>query len=80
MLVPFATCSAAGCAEALRGLQLPNLQRLLRRLGVESTDAGDTRSLSVPHERVLARAWGLHAPEGLVPLAALQVRQAGGGS
>ena len=77
MLVPFATCSAAGCAEILRDLALPNLQRLLRRLGVESTDPGDTRSLSVPHERVLARSWGLEATEGLIPLAALQVRQSG---
>ncbi len=80
LLVPFATCSAAGCAEILRGLQLPNLQRLLRRLGVESTDAGSTETLSVPHERVLARAWGLEPTEGLVPLAALQVRQAGTGN
>ena len=28
LLVPFATCSAAGCAEILRGLQLPNLQAI----------------------------------------------------
>lgn len=78
MLVPFATCSSAGCAEALGGLQLPHLRRLLGRLGVEDTDAGDPRSLSAPHERVLARACGLAPADGLVPLAALQVRAAGG--
>jgi hypothetical protein len=78
LLVPFATCAAAGCAEALQGLALPNLQRLLRRLAVEGQDVSDEASLSPPHERVLARAHGLEAPDGLVPLAALQVQQAGG--
>ncbi|HVE53261.1 MAG TPA: phosphoglycerate mutase, partial [Ramlibacter sp.] len=63
--------------EALRGLKLPHLRRLLRRMGVEATDAGAADSLSAPHERVLARAWGLPVEDGLVPLAALQVRQAG---
>jgi hypothetical protein len=78
LLVPFASCPAAGCAEALRALALPNLQRLLRRLGVEAEDAGDPASLSPPHERALARAHGLEVVDGLVPLAALQVQQAGG--
>jgi hypothetical protein len=58
---------------------LPNLQRLARRLGVEAVDAGDAASLSLPHERVLARAHGLQPVDGLVPLAALQVRQSGNG-
>lgn len=79
MLVPFAACSATGCAEAIRGLALPNLQRLLGRLGVESEDAGGAESLSLPHERVVARAHGLEPTDGLIPLAALQVRQAGNG-
>jgi hypothetical protein len=73
-------CSAGGCTEILRGLQLPNLQRLLRRLGVEATDEGGAESLSPPHERAVARAWGLEPAEGLVPLAALQVRQSGTGT
>ena len=76
MLVPFAACSAAECAQALQGLALPNLQRLARRLGVESADLGDPASLSPPHERALARAQGLEAADGLIPLAALQVRHA----
>jgi hypothetical protein len=78
LLVPFATCSAQACAEALRGLALPNLQKLLNRLGVEDTDSGAVDSLSTPHERALARAWGLPVRDGLVPLAALQVLQSGG--
>jgi hypothetical protein len=77
LLVPFASCLAPAFHEALRGLQLPHLQRLLRRLGVEGTDAAPAASLSPPHERALARAWGLPPAEGLVPLAALQVQQAG---
>ena len=79
MLVPFAICSAAACAETLRGLALPNLQRLLRRLAVEAEDPGTPETLSTPHERALARAHGLPATDGLVPLAALQVAQSGDG-
>jgi hypothetical protein len=79
LLVPFATCSSAGCAETLRGLALPKLQRLLGRLGEEATDAGDPASLSPPHERALARAQGLDPVDGLIPLAALQVQQSGAG-
>lgn len=77
MLVPFASCAAPEAAQALAGLQLPRLQRLLRRLGVEATEAGDPRSLSAPHERVLARACGLELVDGLLPFAALQARQEG---
>jgi hypothetical protein len=78
LLVPFANCPAAACAEAVRGLQLPHLQRLLARLAPETTDAGQAQSFSPPHERVLARAHGI-APvtDGLIPLAALQVLQSG---
>ena len=79
LLVPFATCSAAECVQALQGLSLPNLQRLVRRLGVEDTDAGDPTSLSPPHERQLARAYGLQPADGLIPLAALQAREDGRG-
>jgi hypothetical protein len=77
LLVPFARCRAEASLEALRGLALPNLQKLLRRLVVEGMDAGDPHSLSMPHERVLARAHGLPPTEGLIPLAALQARQEG---
>jgi hypothetical protein len=77
LLVPFATCRAEACAEALRSLELPHLRRLLRRLAPEATEAGDPRSLSTPHERVIARAHGLAPREGLIPFAALQVLQTG---
>ncbi|MDB5899615.1 MAG: hypothetical protein JWP41_3217 [Ramlibacter sp.] len=78
LLVPFANCAAAGCAEAARAVQLPHLQRLLARLAPETTDDGDAHSFSPPHERVLARAHGMTpVTDGLIPLAALQVLQSG---
>lgn len=78
LLVPFAAPLSDAGREALRDLTLPNLQRLLARLGEPRLDAGDEWSLSPPHERVLARALGLSEPcDGLVPLAALEARRAG---
>ena len=78
LLVPFARCQSEACLEALRGLALPHLQKLLRRLVIEATDEGSAHSLTAPHERVLARAHGLEPVDGLIPFAALQVQQAGG--
>jgi hypothetical protein len=77
LLVPFAACPAAACAEAIRGLQLPHLQRLLARLGPPETAPGTTDSFSMPHERVLARAHGLEPVDGLIPLAALEIEREG---
>lgn len=77
LLVPFATCSAGGCAEALQGLRLPNLQRLLGRMAVARQDDAGLDTLSPPHERALAHLCGIGAPDGLIPLAAWQVRQDG---
>jgi hypothetical protein len=77
LLVPFAGSPPGGQPEALRGLQLPNLQRLLARLREDGADSGTADSLSMPHERALARARGLEAADGLVPLAAWQARQEG---
>ena len=77
LLVPFAACPTAACGDAARKLRLPHLQRLLARLGPAETDTGSPDSLSTPHERVLARAHGLAPVDGLIPLAAWQVRQEG---
>lgn len=71
LLIPFAFCSAEGCAPALRTLKLPNLEKLLARLTPQPLDAGDEFSLSPPHERALARALGLRVTDGLIPWAAL---------
>ncbi|MBI2772604.1 MAG: phosphoglycerate mutase [Burkholderiales bacterium] len=77
LLIPYAACGADGCHEAIPGLRLPHFQKLLSRLPVAATDPGEDTSLSPPHERVLARACGLQAPDGCIPWAAWQVRQAG---
>ena len=77
LLVPFASSGAPAARELLESLELPHLRRLLRRLAPESTDAGDPRSLCAPHERVLARSWGLEPVDGLIPFAALQAHQSG---
>jgi hypothetical protein len=77
LLIPFAVCSAPECATALRALPLPQLEKLLGRLEPGSTDPGDEHSLSMPHERVLARENGFSAPDGCIPWGAWQVAQAG---
>jgi hypothetical protein len=77
LLVPFAVASAPGCAAALNTLALPQLEKLLARLAPGSEDAGDEDTLSMPHERVLARACGLAAPDGCIPWAAWQLAQSG---
>lgn len=78
LLIPFASSPEPGCHEALRGLALPRLERLLARLAPGEPDAGTETSLSLPHERVLARACGLAPADGRIPWAAWQVQQAGG--
>jgi len=80
LLIPFASCGGPGCAEAKRGLKLPMLEKLLSRLKPTATDEGDGRTLSPPHERVLAKLLGLQAADGCIPWAAWQVMQAGQGA
>jgi hypothetical protein len=77
LIVPFAACASEACARALPGLQLPQLRRLLGRLGAPGVDRGTVDDLSMPHERAFARACGLPVADGLLPLAALQLRHGG---
>ncbi len=77
LLIPFAYSSDEGCAQALRELALPQLERLVARLAPGPIDSGEESSLSMPHERVLARECGLSATDGCIPWAAWQVQQAG---
>jgi hypothetical protein len=77
LLIPFAASSDEGCLAARRTLQLPRLHKLLARLQPAGLDEGDEHMLSLPHERVLAREFGLTAPDGCIPWAAWQVAQAG---
>jgi len=77
LLIPLASCAAPGCQEARDRIALPNLERLLGRLTLAATDAGEDTDLSLPHERVLARAVGLPDADGRIPWAAWQVAQSG---
>ena len=77
LLIPFAVSSAPECAAALRELALPRLEKLLARLARGNAEPGDEHTLSMPHERALAREYGLAAADGCVPWAAWQVAQAG---
>lgn len=77
LLIPFAYSSSEGCAQALRTLALPQLERLLARLAPAAIDRGDEQALSMPHERALAREYNLPAADGLIPWAAWQLAQSG---
>jgi hypothetical protein len=77
LLIPFASSRDEGCAAALATLALPNLEKLLARLAPGAADRCDEDSLSMPHERVLARACALPSGDGLIPWAAWQVAQSG---
>ncbi len=77
LLIPFACSNTPACESALRPLQLPHLEKLLRRLVLVDTDAGDANSLSAPHERALARVYGMPAPDGCIAWAADEITRAG---
>jgi hypothetical protein len=77
LLIPFAASSSDGCREALRTLALPHLEKLLARLTPTQTDTGAEDAMSPPHERALASAYGLAAPDGCLPWAAWQARESG---
>ena len=78
LLIPHAWAADPGCAQASRTLALPRLEKLLARLAPLSTDPGNEFTLSMPHERVLARACGLPSEQdGLIPWAAWQMAQSG---
>ena len=86
-LLPAAQALAAGASEwivpyadgpaesAWDGLQLPHLQALLAALSPRTVVQGSEFDFSPPHERVLARAMGLHDTPGLIPWAALAAQE-----
>ncbi len=72
LILPFAASQSDAwwpCMQNLRGLD--NVQALLRGMQVVARDSADARSLSPPHERLLARELGLAEDDGLLPWAAL---------
>ncbi len=80
-VLPFAACACDDWLPAVQAMPPAgwrHLGKLLQGMQLVHTDSGDVRSLSPPHERVLARALGLPAPDGLIPWAAWQHLQSGG--
>ena len=73
LLIPLAASHAEGCRQALHGLALPRLDRLLARLTPAGQDAGSETDPTPPHERALARHLGL--PADAPPWAAWQRQQ-----
>ena len=78
LLIAYAASRAPGAPEALQGLRLPNLEKLLARLQPGALVAVDAESPDMPHERALAAALGLRTAPGHAPWAALQMRAGGG--
>lgn len=79
LLIPYAASTAEGCQQALQGLALPHLDRLLARLSPHTaqTDTDEETSFTPPHERALARALGLPFDDGRTPWAAWHRHQQG---
>ncbi|WP_341917023.1 hypothetical protein [Polaromonas sp. YR568] len=80
-VLPFAACASDAWLPAVQALPATatrHLGKLLQGMKLAHTDSGDVRSLSPPHERVLARGLGLPAPDGLIPWAAWEQLQGGG--
>jgi hypothetical protein len=70
LIVPFASALAEEVRRVLPTLALPNLARLLGRLEPGARDEADAWTLTPPHERALATAWGWHGRDGAFPFAA----------
>lgn len=80
LLIPYAASASEGCQQALQGLALPHLDRLLARLSrhpAHSDSGSEETSFSAPHERALARALGLPFDDGRIPWAAWHRHQQG---
>lgn len=78
LIVPFAGVLSDAGREAATTLMLPRLERLLARANPGARIEVDPRSLSAPHELVLARERGWPAlPDGTLPWAADQARRDG---
>jgi hypothetical protein len=70
LLIPFASAASPPAQDVLRDLALPHLSQLLKRLAPAQRLQGDEYSLSPPHERAVAQAWGWQGADGCLPFAA----------
>jgi len=77
ILIPYAAPPGPQCLEAMAGLQLTNLARLLQTMTAEVTLSAGADQWTPLHERLQARALGLPSADGLVPWAARDAWQLG---
>ena len=70
LLIPFASGLSDAASHVLRDLALPNLAQLLGRLSLVRRDDADAYTMSPPHERALAAAFGWRGADGSLPFAA----------
>lgn len=70
LLLPHAAAASEAGVQALHGLRLPTLQRLLPHLMPGAQTPPDSALLNLPHEHVLAACRGWDAVDGGLPLAA----------
>lgn len=76
-IIPSAFHSSAACRQAAQNLNLPNLDALLGRLGLQERTLAPEDALSAPHEHALAHALGLPHADGRTPWAAWDLHQRG---
>jgi hypothetical protein len=70
VLIPFASSHSEAAAHVLHDLALPTLGQLLQSLAPAQRLEGTESTLSAPHERALAVAWGWPTVDGALPFAA----------
>ena len=70
ILIPFAAATGPQCRQALNGLKLPHLDKLLQRLSPAPVLGGKADALTPLHETIAAQSAGLAGPDGLIPWAA----------
>jgi hypothetical protein len=70
LLIPYAAALSEAARHVQRDLGLPVLSKLLARMELGAIDDADEYSLSPPHERALASAWGWQGGDGAWPFAA----------
>lgn len=70
ILIPFAAPAGPQCQQAMAGLRLPHLEKLLQRLVPATALSGKPGALTPVHEHLAAQAAGLPTADGLIPWAA----------
>ncbi|MES2957704.1 MAG: hypothetical protein V4792_05920 [Pseudomonadota bacterium] len=69
LVIAFAAPLTDSADPALQSMATPTLERLLARWAVTQRDDADASTLSPPHERALARAFGWSGADGCLPWA-----------